>query len=371
MPLFFQNLRRFFREVSETPFSDLPATLAGYAKPKIEKTIETGAFRLGVMNLLSSRFRGPGIALMFHEIQTDVEGELLTGCPPEQLRDILRAIKSDGRDVVSVEEGLERLGQKNPKPFVLLTFDDAYRDNLENALPVLEEFAAPTTLFVPTGMINRQLDVWWLELRAVLKCRNTFAFPPMDREFACADTASKAAALRQVTAWVGTDQVRVKELTETLASYGLSKASLIDHYAMDETTLKQFAAHPLITIGAHTTTHRFMSHLSADEVMREFKENKRYLENLIGQSVEFLAYPYGTEGACGKREANLAKEAGFKAAFTTRPGHLFAEHLKLPHLLPRIDVGYYPQRRSALASRISGFQRAMLTGWKDPVASLS
>jgi len=371
MPLFFQNMRRVFRELNETPLSDLPVALTGYAKPKIEKGIETGAFRLGLMNLFSSRFRGPGIALMFHEIQTDVESELLTGCPPDQLREILRAIKSDGRDVVTIEEGLARLGQQNPKPFALLTLDDAYRDNLEIALPILEEFAAPTTLFVPTGMINRQLEVWWLELRAVLKHHETFAFPPMDRVFVCADTASKAAALRQVTAWVGTDQGRVKELAAALAPYEINKASLIDSYAMDEATLKQFAAHPLVAIGAHTTTHRFMSQLSDDEVMREFKDNKKYLENLIGQSVEFLAYPYGTEGACGEREANLAKEAGFKAAFTTRPGHLFTEHLKLPHLLPRIDVGYYPQRKAALSSRLSGFQRAMLTGWKEPIATLT
>ena len=103
-------------------------------------------------------------------------------------------------------------------------------------------------------------------------------------------------------------------------------------------------------------------------MLDELKMNKAYLENLLGRPVRYLAYPFGTSGACGEREARLAAVAGFDASFTTRAGHLFADHLLHPQLLPRIDVGYAPQRPAALASRLNGLHRAMTTGFGSPVA---
>ena len=372
MSYFLRNLRRVGREVSHVPLGQLPGTLVGYAKPKLEKTLEEVLYRSGLMDLASRRFAGHGIALMFHEIQDDVEAELYTGCPQSQLATIIAEVRRTGREIVTIAEGLRRLADPDGSaPFALLTFDDAYRDNMSNALPVLEETAAPMTLFVPTGMITRRIDAWWLGVRELLRTDHEVPFLPMERVFQCRDLAEKSAALRQVTAWIGTDQSRADKVIEFLSEKRVDGASLVQRYAMDRDTLRTFAAHPLVTIGAHTDTHRILTALDDQTVLAEFVSNKTFLEELTGQEVSFLAYPYGTEGACGQREAELAAQAGFKAAFTTRPGHLFSDHLSTPFLLPRIDVGYFPQRRSALASRLSGFQRARLTGWREPVATLT
>lgn len=354
------------------PLGQLPQTLAGLARPKFEKALEEALYRSGLMTIASRRFSGHGIALMFHEIQDDVEDELYTGCPQSQLAHIIAEVKKSGREIVTIEEGLQRLKDpENSSPFALLTFDDAYRDNLSSALPVLEDAAAPMTLFVPTGMITRQIDAWWLGLRECLRVNQELHFPPMERRFRCSDLPEKSAVLRQITAWLGTDQSRAEQLSRFLSASGFDGQGLVERYAMDRDTLQAFAAHPLVTIGAHTDTHRILSALDDETVLAEFVSNKAFLEELIGKDVRYLAYPYGTEGACGEREAHMAAKAGFEAAFTTRPGHLFPEHLSSPFLLPRIDVGYFPQRQSALASRLTGFQRARLTGWKAPVATLT
>lgn len=354
------------------PLGQLPETLTGFAKPKLEKVLEEVLYRSGLMAFSSRRFSGHGIALMFHEIQDDVEGELYTGCPQSQLARIIAEVKKSGREIVTIEEGLQRLKDPaNSKPFALLTFDDAYRDNLSNALPVLEDAATPMTLFVPTGLITRQIDAWWLGLRDLLRVSQELHFLPMDRLFRCADLLEKSAALRQITAWIGTDQSRAEQLCSFLSAFGIDGQALVDRYAMDRDTLQAFAAHPLVTIGAHTDTHRILSALDDETVLAEFVSNKAFLEELTGVEVGYLAYPYGTEGACGLREADMAERAGFKGAFTTRPGHLFPGHLSSPFLMPRIDVGYFPQRQSALASRLTGFQRARLTRWREPVATLT
>lgn len=365
---YLDNVRNLLRSLRQEPISALPGRLAAIARPKLFRLSEEAAHRTGAGAYLARAYRGKGIALMFHEIHSDVDGELRTGCGAAQLARIIDAVRADGHDIATIAEGLRRLAEPDSAPFALLTFDDGYRDNRTNALPVLERAQAPMTLFVPTGMITRDIDAWWLGLREIIKTSDLLDLPAMGRSFECGDLASKMWTMRVVTGWIGTDQSRADALAPVFEAKGIDLATLVARYAMDEAELRTFAAHPLVEIGAHTQSHRFLSALDEATVLDELKMNKAYLENLLGRPVRYLAYPFGTSGACGEREARLAAVAGFDASFTTRAGHLFADHLLHPQLLPRIDVGYAPQRPAALASRLNGLHRAMTTGFGSPVA---
>jgi peptidoglycan/xylan/chitin deacetylase (PgdA/CDA1 family) len=365
------NVQNLVRNLRQEPLSAIPGRLAAIARPKLIRLSEELAYRTPAGTMLGRAYRGKGIVVMFHEIHADVDAELRTGCDAAQLERVVGALRASGRDIVTVEEGLRRLADPDGAPFALLTFDDAYRDNLTMALPVLERLNAPMTLFVPTGMITRGIYAWWLGIRTMIGNSDALDIQPMGRRLATADLPSKLSALRQITSWIGTDQARADSLAPLFAARGIDIPSLVDHYAMNKTELRRMADHPLVEIGAHTETHRFLSGLPEDQALAEFQRNKAYLESLLDRSVSYLAYPYGTPAACAEREARLAVAAGFRASFTTRHGHLFAQHLQHPQLLPRIDVGYAPQSAAALASRLSGLDRAMSTRFGDPVAVLS
>ena len=45
--------------------------------------------------------------------------------------------------------------------FAAITADDAYRDNLTEALPVLEKHGAPLMIYVAPALINGTADLWW------------------------------------------------------------------------------------------------------------------------------------------------------------------------------------------------------------------
>lgn len=365
------NIRRLLRDLRSEPLSAFPARLAGIAAPKLVRLVEETAHRTGTGAALARRYRGKGVALMFHEIHTDVDGELRTGCGLAQLERIVAAVRGSGREIVTVAEGLRRLGEPDSRPFALMTFDDAYIDNATNALPLLERMGAPMTLFVPTGMITREIYAWWLGLRELIKTNGVVAIPAMQRRFECADLASKAAAMRQITAWIDVDQAKAETLRPLFLAAGIDIPALVDRYAMSAEQLRAFARHPLVEIGAHTQSHRFLAGLDDGEVEAELRGNKAYLETLLQRPIRYLAYPYGGQDACGAREAALAAAAGFEASFTTRHGHLFTGHLAHPQLLPRLDVGYAPQSPAALSSRLSGLHRMMETRLGDPVATLA
>src|SRR6185312_2679056 len=53
------------------------------------------------------------------------------------------------------------------KKITAITFDDGYRDNLTVALPLLEKFQLPMTLFVAAGFVGREGYLSKEELRAI------------------------------------------------------------------------------------------------------------------------------------------------------------------------------------------------------------
>ncbi|USN88966.1 MAG: polysaccharide deacetylase family protein [Candidatus Nomurabacteria bacterium] len=72
----------------------------------------------------------------------------------------LKYIKNKKWNVVSLPELVVMLKKKRKIPLktVAITFDDAYSDFIENALPVLEKYEIPATIFVPTDFVGRSMN---------------------------------------------------------------------------------------------------------------------------------------------------------------------------------------------------------------------
>jgi len=107
----------------------------------------------------------------------------------------------------------------------------------------------------------------------------------------------------------------------------------------------------LVTVGSHTSSHRYLPDLPLDEVKKELAESKQSLEMELKRPVSFLSYPVG---GFTPDIARTAKEAGYMAAFTTNRGQnfwqrdLFAlKRVKMtdrstrPHVLWAKYSGYY------------------------------
>jgi peptidoglycan/xylan/chitin deacetylase (PgdA/CDA1 family) len=91
--------------------------------------------------------------LVYHSISSPPEPlEADADISPEKFERQLRWL-SRWRQVVTLEETLGAPARKN---LVALTFDDGFQDNLTVALPLLEKFQLPITLFVTAGFIGRE-----------------------------------------------------------------------------------------------------------------------------------------------------------------------------------------------------------------------
>jgi peptidoglycan/xylan/chitin deacetylase (PgdA/CDA1 family) len=322
----------------------------------------------GLAAPLRSRLGGIGVILLLHEIHDDARSELMSGCSAALLAEVVTALRREGWDIVGLDEALRRIAEPTyGRPFVVLTFDDGYRDCLTRALPILERLDAPFTVYVPTGALTRELYAWWLGLRVLFRSRDEVALDCMERRFTCRDLAEKIAAFRTVSAWVHQDYRRKFRLAPVFATYGISLPSVANEYFMNPDELQAFACQPLVTIGAHTTSHAALSMLDSDRARDEMADNKLYLEQLLDRDVVHFAYPYGDARACGAREAAIARELAFASAVTVEASPIFAEHRNRIHSLPRISVR--PNETPAtLYYRASGLSWAMNAHKRHPSA---
>ena len=311
--------------------------------------------------------RGQGAILTMHHVRPFVD----TGFTPNRLLEItpafldaaLTRVRALGFDLVSMDEALRRTVSDGARPFVTLTFDDGYADNVAYALPILEQHAAPFTLYVTTGFADRGARLWWIELEQAIRILDRIEIEVGDVRLSSASLTApeKAAAFRTVY-WLlrqGPEQRLLDVIAQLMAQAGLESEAIVEALCLDWTGIAALARHPLCAIGAHTLTHPMLAKHDEAMVRRELAESRRQIETRIGLPVRHLSYPVGDSASAGPREFAIAAELGFSSAVTTRPGMLFPEHRDHALALPRISVNGHWQTLDSLEVLLSGVPFAL------------
>ena len=98
--------------------------------------------------------------LTYHQIAVSPEGDKKKGLyvSPRQLESHLAHLKEKRVPVVSLDEVRSNLLSEGDDKTgsVVITFDDGYLNNFEEALPLLEKNQFRATFFITTGWIGRE-----------------------------------------------------------------------------------------------------------------------------------------------------------------------------------------------------------------------
>lgn len=325
----------------------------------------------GAAPLLAGTMGGIGAILMLHRVMDERHGSVGVNrhlaITPGFLDVLISEMKRIGYEFVSMDEAVELIHRGRARPrFVTITADDAYRDNLTQALPVLESHGVPLTIYACPGLTDRTIDLWWDVLEEIVARSDTLTvnMGEVPRSFDCSTLALKARANREIHDHVttalpeGERQAFIRELAKRA---GVGSLAGISDTLMDWDDVRQAAAYPLVTIGAHTMSHYMLRRLSDAEARDEIVRAAEVIEAETGVRPRHMAYPYGYERAVGEREVGLAREAGFVSAVTTRHGVIKPAHSHHLHALPRISLN---GRYQSL-----GHVRTMLSGVTTPLAN--
>ncbi|MEU6725693.1 polysaccharide deacetylase family protein [Nonomuraea wenchangensis] len=185
--------------------------------------------------------------LMYHSVTDTPNDETKPhAVRPGDLEEQLDHLKSAGftpltlGDLVAALNGID--GHSVPAKPVVLTFDDGYADFHSHALPLLERYGFPATVFLTSGWV--------------------------------ADAGAEAAG----------------RPLDAMLSWGQARE----------------AAQTGIEIGGHSHSHPQLDQLRDDELRQELRRNKGLLEEKIGAPVATMAYPYGYSSARVRREVRKA-----------------------------------------------------------------
>jgi peptidoglycan/xylan/chitin deacetylase (PgdA/CDA1 family) len=328
------------------------------------KTGLTALSVTGTHKLMKSVSQGLGLILTMHRVRPQHELDATLGAfpqfnpnglleiTPEFLDTAISALKADGLSLVSLDEAVEAL--KSPVVrkgrFAALTFDDGFIDNRDHALPVLEAHNAPGMLYMPSDYPQGKGDVWWVALEEMIREASMLVRPdrPADGPQSV-ETAQQKLAVYMAAYWalraLPQDDKRAR-IHQMAADQGYDMQALCRRLILSTSDFKAYAQHPLISVGAHTMTHRAVSRLDPQRAMEELVGGADWLESVLGDRPKHFAFPYGDPGSAGPRDYQLARDAGFESAVTTRKGMLFHEHRDHLFGLPRVSLnGDYQHQR--------------------------
>lgn len=143
------------------------------------------------------------------------------------------------------------------QPKVYITFDDAFENFLDNALPSLEQYGIPAIVFAVAGNLGNK-PRWQLPE----------GNPDSEQNI------------------------------------------------MTDTQLSDLSEHSLIKIGSHTLTHFDLVTIPSDQILTELVDSKEQLEDMLKCTVDEIAFPHGSYN---EQVLGLAQEAGYKRFYTLDP----------------------------------------------------
>lgn len=279
----------------------------------------------GMLSLLSPA--GPGARLtiaIFHRV-LPLPDPLFPDEVDRARFDNLCAWLAAWYNVLPLDEAARRLEQGElPSRALVITFDDGYADNHDEALPVLLKHGLCATFFIATGFLDG--GRMWNDtvVESVRRCM----LPTLDLgglgvaglgNLPLDGIAARQSAIRSILGAIKylPPQQRLA-LAEAVA--GQAQVTLPKDLMMRSDQVRALAAAGM-QIGAHTVSHPILARLDADEARREIATSKLALESLLGQPVTLFAYPNGKPGNDYlPRDVELVRELGFDAAVSTAHG---------------------------------------------------
>ncbi len=218
---------------------------------------------------------------------------------PDAFRRQLEAIRATGARVLRLDQAIDVLERPVDDFCVCITFDDGYRDALEVAAPILREFGMPGTVYLPTAMIDGDAPYDWYGEREA---------PP----------------------------------------------------ALDWDGVRELIAGDLVDVQPHTRTHPRLTALGDEAARWELETSKADIETRLGVPVTSISYP---AGLYGERDVRLARELGYRAAVTCRPGLNTAAtdlmELRRNLIAPRDDARRFRAKLHGLLDAPSRLTEAM------------
>jgi peptidoglycan/xylan/chitin deacetylase (PgdA/CDA1 family) len=292
----------------------------------------------------------------------------------EMLRRQLRLLKNSynllsPEEVLAWREGCREL----PPRAVLVTCDDGLLNHLTDMLPILQEEDVRCLFFVTGASAGEQRTMLWYEELFLLFLQARDGNFEISSDGIVISGELRSREQRRTLWWDavkrlshGKMDTRSQFLTAMRTKLGLESWIPFDESDSMRcrfSLLTGAELHQLVvagmTIGAHSLSHPILSQAPPDLARAEIAESRARLESALQSRVWAFAYPFGDAQSVTPQVLDMAKGAGYTAAFLNLGGGLGAD--LPPYALPRIHVTA-DMSLAEFEAHVSGFYTLLQRG---------
>lgn len=260
--------------------------------------------------------------LIFHRVLPKPD-PLRPGEPDAKRFDQLMQFISANFSVLPLSEAAERLQQGSlPCRACCITFDDGYADNLTIALPILEKYRLPATVFIAAGYLDggRMFNDAVIDAIALTKQARLDLMQLDLGIYPMGSLGEKRAAVDAILDCIKFSPPELRNWQVAGILEAAACGPLPNDIMMTSEQVRELSSHG-IEIGGHTVAHTILTTLDDTRAQDEITQGKSKLESIIGKSVTSFAYPNGKPGRDYlERHVSFVKQAGFERAVSTAPG---------------------------------------------------
>jgi len=223
-------------------------------------------------------------------------------------------------DVVSLADLPEILARKRGR-FVLLTFDDGYRDNYTAAFPILRHHGVSAAFFVSTVFLDRPWLLWWDEIAWMVRKspRESVDLRPWLPHSLYFDDPSREPAIRKLlTAFKRLPPGHTDEFLGNLGR--ATQTGRFDTAGVQQLALTWDMVREMrdagMSIGGHTVTHRVLGKMTTAQQWEEISTCGQRLAAELGEPMRTFSYPIGQLDTFNDDTRTCLKRAGVQFAFS-------------------------------------------------------
>ena len=217
---------------------------------------------------------------------------------------------SENKNVVTLKE------VNNTPDSVAITFDDAFKNVHDVALPILKKYDLPATFFITTGFVGTDKIFWVDKVEHMINySKNTILeldlytrtfFPVLTKEGKLNSMNSIKAFLKKAK-----PKIRDRIINDMKLQTDWNEEKLAENYeTLSWGDVRNLDDTPKYEVGGHSENHEILSYLSSDELNYEVKHCLETLSNQLQRTVDSFSYPEGQEEHYNKEVISVLKNNG-------------------------------------------------------------
>lgn len=290
----------------------------GRVKESVRGVLSTAFVRTGVCAAARTLSPKRGALILYgHRVSNDDDG-YLQGLRPEWFEEQISYLVRHYQPL-SLSELVRCHVEAQPIPArsFVVTFDDGFKDNLENAAPILARYDVPATIFVVTGSISSGELPWSQRLGWLFQYTDAGRVDAGQMGLGCLDlsneNARRSAYLGVKTRLRGMRRVEREQILEELST-------LLDVAPPRDRMLGWDDLRTMMRegweVGAHTRSHPLLAEIPPDEAEAEIHQSVSDLEEHLGLRGPSFCFP---GGSWTSSLVDVVKNAGCRSVFQSRP----------------------------------------------------